>query len=201
MLDQVVLIVCGYLGGAIPFGYIAGRLAGIDIRTHGSGNTGATNVWRALGPRWGVPVLLLDLLKGFVPALIGAHLHGDGTGVLAGGAAIVGHAFPVFLGFGGGKGVATAAGTSLAVAPLVMLILPPTFLVVLWLTRYVSLGSMVVCALFPVLAFAFGEPWPVLLYGVLGAVAITWRHRGNIARLRAGTEAKSRTFGRGASRA
>lgn len=201
MLGQVVLIACGYLGGAIPFGYIAGRFAGIDIRTHGSGNTGATNVWRALGPRWGVPVLVLDMLKGFVPAMVGAQLYGDGTGVLAGGAAILGHAFPVFLGFGGGKGVATAAGTSLAVAPIAMLVLPVVFVAVLWLTRYVSLASLVVCALFPVLAVLLGEPWPVLVYGVLGAAAITWRHRANIARLRAGTEAKARTFGRGASRA
>ena len=161
-LGAVALVALAYLGGAIPFGYLAGRLSGIDIRTHGSGNTGATNVWRALGPRVGFPVFVLDLLKGFVPAAIGLHLGGAGLAVIAGAAAIIGHTWPVFLGFGGGKGVATAGGVGLAVAPLALLCLPPIFLAILWLTRYVSLASMTVTCLFPVLALAFGIASPAL---------------------------------------
>ena len=115
---QVVLVVAAYLGGSLPFGYWAGRLHGIDIRQHGSGNTGATNVWRVLGKRAGIPVLLLDIAKGFVPALIGLQIAGAGTAIVAGAAAVAGHTFPILLGFGGGKGVATSAGVVLAVTPV-----------------------------------------------------------------------------------
>ena len=195
---QVILVVAAYLGGSLPFGYWAGRLHGIDIRQAGSGNTGATNVWRVLGKRVGIPVLLLDIAKGFVPALIGLQMAGAGTAIVAGAAAVVGHTFPVFLGFGGGKGMATSAGVVLAVTPVQGLVLAVVFVVVLWLFRYVSLASMVAAVLYPITCLLTGEPWPVIAFGAIAAVGIVARHRSNIGRLRAGTESQTRSFGRGA---
>ena len=195
---QVILVIAAYLGGSLPFGYWAGRLHGIDIRQAGSGNTGATNVWRVLGRRVGIPVLLLDIAKGFVPALIGLQMAGAGTAIVAGAAAVVGHTFPVFLGFGGGKGMATSAGVVLAVTPVQGLVLAVVFVVVLWLFRYVSLASMVAAVLYPITCLLTGEPWPVIVFGAIAAVGIVARHRSNIGRLRAGTESQTRSFGRGA---
>jgi glycerol-3-phosphate acyltransferase PlsY len=197
---QAVLVLCAYLGGSAPWGYWAGRLAGRDIRTEGSGNTGATNVWRLLGPRYGVPVLILDLAKGLVPALVGSSLYGAGTGVVAGAAAVVGHTFPVLLGFGGGKGVATASGVALAMTPGNALVLAAVLVGILWLTRYVSVASMTTAVLYPLSCIATGEPGPVIAFGALAAVGIVARHHANIGRLLAGTESKAKTFGRGARR-
>jgi acyl phosphate:glycerol-3-phosphate acyltransferase len=199
-VSQVVLCIAAYLAGSLPFGYVAGRLGGVDVRSVGSGNTGATNVWRALGPRYGAPVLLLDALKGAVPTLIGAHAFGPGTAVLAGGAAVVGHTLPVFLGFGGGKGVATAAGVVLALTPLVAIPIFLLFVAILWLTRYVSLASLVAAVAYPLVCLAAGEPWQVVLFGAACAAIIVVRHRANIRRLLRGTENKAKTFGRGAPR-
>ena len=195
---QVVLVVAAYLGGSLPFGYWAGRLHGIDIRQEGSGNTGATNVWRVLGKRAGIPVLLLDIAKGFVPALIGLQIAGAGTAIVAGAAAVAGHTFPILLGFGGGKGVATSAGVVLAVTPVHGIVLVLVFAIVLWLFRYVSLASMVVAVLYPLTCLVTGEPWPVIVFGAVAALGIVARHRANIGRLRAGTESQTRSFGRGA---
>ncbi|MDX6378581.1 MAG: acyl phosphate:glycerol-3-phosphate acyltransferase [Gaiellaceae bacterium] len=195
---QVILVVAAYLGGSLPFGYWAGRLRGIDIREAGSGNTGATNVWRVLGKRAGIPVLLLDMAKGFVPALVGMQLYGAGTAIVAGAAAVAGHTFPVLLGFGGGKGVATSAGVVLAVTPLHGIALVIVFAVVLWLFRYVSLASMVAACLYPLTCLLTGEPWPVIVFGAIAALGIVARHRANIGRLRAGTESQTGSFGRGA---
>lgn len=195
---QVVLVVAAYLGGSLPFGYWAGRLHGIDIRQQGSGNTGATNVWRVLGKRVGIPVLLLDIGKGLVPALIGLQIAGAGTAIVAGAAAVAGHTFPILLGFSGGKGVATSAGVVLAVTPVHGIVLVLVFAIVLWLFRYVSLASMVVAALYPLTCLATGEPWPVIVFGAVAALGIVVRHRANIGRLRAGTESQTRSFGRGA---
>jgi glycerol-3-phosphate acyltransferase PlsY len=197
-VGAVLLVVGAYLGGSLPWGYWAGRLAGRDVRREGSGNTGATNLWRVLGPRFGVPVLLLDMAKGFVPALLGSILFGPGVGVLGGAAALVGHTFPVFLGFGGGKGVATGTGAVLALTPLLTLPMMALFVAVLWLTRYVSLSSMTACTTYTLACLATGQPWPITAFAALGTLAIVYRHRTNIARLRAGTEAKTKTFGRGA---
>ena len=199
-LGEVVLVVLAYLGGSLPWGYWAGRLGGRDVRREGSGNTGATNVWRVLGPRYGVPVLLLDMAKGFVPALVGAQLYGSGVAVIAGAAAMIGHTFPVFLGFGGGKGVATGAGVVLALTPLLTLALVVLFLAVLWYTRYVSLSSMTACTAYVLACLALREPWPICLFAALATAGIVYRHRSNIGRLRAGTESKTKTFGRGAGR-
>jgi acyl phosphate:glycerol-3-phosphate acyltransferase len=166
---------------------------GVDIRTVGSGNIGASNVWRVLGRRYGVPVVLLDVAKGFAPALLGTLLVGDLTGVLAGGAAMLGHWRPLYLRFEkGGKTVATAGGAFLGVAPVVggigLLVWIASFL----LFRYASVASILAALSLPVAAALLGEPWPVIAFGVLAAIAVVLLHRSNIARLRAGTENRFR---------
>jgi glycerol-3-phosphate acyltransferase PlsY len=199
-LGQAALVVFGYLLGSLPWGYWIARRAGLDIRTVGSGNTGAANVWRALGPRYGVPVFILDFAKGYIPALIGLHLYGPGTAVLAGSAAFIGHAFPVFLGFGGGKGVATGGGVVIATTPLIGFACIPLYVAVLWLFRYPSLASMAVAVAYATLCVVTGQPWQITTFAVLGTAAVLVNHRANIRRLLAGTENKAKTFGRGAPR-
>jgi glycerol-3-phosphate acyltransferase PlsY len=174
----------------MPFGYWLVRLVKHDdIRRHGSGNIGATNVWRVYGRWLGVPVILLDVLKGFVPALLGTLLVGDLVGVLAGGAAMLGHWRPLFLRFErGGKTVATAGGTLFGVAPLLALVTGLVWIAVFLVSRYASLASILAGASIPILAWAFGEPWPVIVFGVCAAVAVAVLHRANIGRLLDGTE-------------
>ena len=197
-VGEALLIVLAYLGGSLPFGYWAGRLAGVDVRKLGSGNTGATNVWRVLGRRVGIPVLLLDMAKGLVPALVGDAMFGPGVAIVAGSAAVLGHTFPILLGFGGGKGVATTGGVVFAITPIHATVLVVFLVIVLWLFRYVSLASMLTATAYPASSLATGEPWPVVLFGVIAAVGIVARHRTNIRRLLDGTETKARGFGRGA---
>jgi acyl phosphate:glycerol-3-phosphate acyltransferase len=183
-------VAAGYLAGSMPFGYWIVRLfKGVDIRTVGSGNIGASNVFRTYGPKLGVPVILLDVAKGFVPAFVAAHLVGDLAGVLAGGAAMLGHWRPLFLRFArGGKMVATCGGVVLGVAPLVALAGGALWIAVFLAFRYASLASMVAACALPVLAVLFGEPWPVVAFGVLAAVGVVVLHRANIRRLLSGTE-------------
>ena len=192
-----VLIVLAYLGGSVPWGFLAASSAGVDIRTKGSGNTGATNVWRVLGRRYGIPVMVLDVAKGAVPVLVGLHAYGSGVAIIAGAAAVLGHTFPVFLGFGGGTGVATTGGVVLAITPLVALGMIALMVALLWLFRYVSLASMACAVAYPIVCAATGQPWPVLVFGTLAAAGIVARHRANIDRLRAGTESRITRFGRG----
>ena len=151
MTTDVLIVLGGYLLGSIPFGYVIPRLVrGDDVRRQGSGNVGASNVWRAYGPSLGVPVALLDVAKGFVPALVGLEIGGDWVGVLAGAAAMVGHARPVYLGFSkGGKMVATAGGVAFALAPLAALVCLAVWLVTFALLRYASLASMVTALALP----------------------------------------------------
>ena len=169
MVDALV-VVGGYLLGSMPFGYWVVRiLRGEDVREQGSGNIGATNVWRTYGRRYGIPVMLLDIAKGFVPALVGVIVSGDLVGVLAGGAAMVGHWRPLFLGFRrGGKTVATAGGVIWAVAPLVALVAAGVWLVLFFGIRYASVASMGAALSLPLLAWLFGEPWPVIVFGGAG---------------------------------
>jgi glycerol-3-phosphate acyltransferase PlsY len=185
-----VVIAAGYLAGSMPFGYwLVLLVEHDDIRRHGSGNIGATNVWRAYGRRLGLPVIVLDVLKGLVPALVATLLVGDLAGVLAGGAAMLGHWRPLFLGFArGGKTVATAGGTLFGVAPLVGLAAAAVWIAVFLLLRYASVASIVAAASIPVLAWALGEPWPVIGFGTAAAVAVGLLHKANIRRLVAGTE-------------
>ena len=190
MIGDVVLVLAAYLVGSIPFGYVLPRLVrGDDIRRHGSGNVGATNVWRVYGRSLGLPVAVLDVLKGLVPAALGLRLGGDWVGVLAGAAAMLGHARPLYLGFSkGGKMVATAGGVALALAPLAALGCAAIWILAFALTRYASLASMLAAVALPVLCLALGSSWPVVAFTALAALAVLTLHRQNVRRLLAGTE-------------
>jgi glycerol-3-phosphate acyltransferase PlsY len=173
-------------------------LRGEDIRKVGSGNIGATNVWRTYGARLGVPVMALDVAKGFVPALLATIYAGHLAGVLAGAAAMLGHWRPLFMGFArGGKVVATCGGAFLGVAPLVGGIGAVVWIVVFAIFRYASVASIAAALSLPVASAVLGEPWPVDVFAVAAAVAVLALHRANIARLRAGKETRFR-FRRGA---
>jgi acyl phosphate:glycerol-3-phosphate acyltransferase len=191
-LSDLLIVAVGYLLGSLPWGLWLPRLvAGVDVRTLGSGNIGATNVWRTLGFKLGVAVALLDIAKGAAAALLGRWLGDDLIGVLAGCAAMAGHWRPFFLGFArGGKIVATTGGVGLAVAPLATLLAGGLWMVVFLVTRYASLASMISAASLPLFAFLFGASWPVLAFTAGGAVAIVLLHRTNIARLVHGQENK-----------
>jgi len=187
---NVLIVLGGYLLGSVPFGYLIPRLVrGEDVRTRGSGNIGASNVWRVYGRSLGVPVALLDVAKGFVPAALGLWLGGDWVGVLAGAAAMVGHARPVFLGFSkGGKMVATAGGVAFALAPLAAVCCLVAWLVTFAAFRYASLSSIVASLALPVLCYVFGASWPVVAFASLAALGVVALHRQNVRRLLAGTE-------------
>jgi acyl phosphate:glycerol-3-phosphate acyltransferase len=166
-------------------------LRGEDIRTVGSGNIGATNVWRTFGPAYGVPVMLLDTAKGFVPALLATIYVSHLAGVLAGGAAMLGHWRPLFMRFArGGKAVATCGGAFLGVAPLVGGVGAAVWILVFAVFRYASVASITAALSLPVIAIVLGEPWPVDAFAALAALAVLVLHRGNISRLRAGTETR-----------
>ena len=194
------IVAAGYLLGSCPWGYWLVRLFhGADVRSHGSGATGASNVWRAYGPRLGIAVLLLDVLKGFVPAFVGVHQVSTLCGILAGAAAMAGHYRPAFLGFRkGGKMVATAGGVVIAVAPWVALAIAAVWLVTFALTRYTSVASIVSAFALPLAAWGFGYPDEVIAFTLISAAAIVWLHRGNLRRLRAGTENRFRRRSRAA---
>lgn len=187
---EVLSLLTAYLLGSIPFAYLLVRaVRGKDIRSIGSGNVGATNAMRAAGRLGGVLTLVLDAGKGWAAVfLTRAWTHSESWAVAAALMAIVGHIFPVFLGFRGGKGVATAAGAFLAVAPWVMAGAAAVFLLVVAVTRYVSLGSVCAAASFPVLAYVQGLGLPAVPAGMLCAALIIWKHSANIQRLRQGTE-------------
>ena len=164
---------------------------GVDIRTVGSGNIGATNVWRSFGPRYAVPVILLDVAKGFFPALAATLVAGHVAGALAGGAAMLGHWRPLFLRFAkGGKMVATCGGALFGLAPIVGLIGAAVWIAVFALTRYASVSSIVAAASLPVAALVLEEPWPVLVFTTAAFLGVLLLHRGNLSRLRAGTETR-----------
>ena len=185
-----ILITAGYIAGSMPFGYWLVRLTkGVDIRTIGSGNIGATNVWRTFGRRYGLPVVLLDTAKGFGPALAATLVVDHLAGVLAGAAAMLGHWRPLFLRFAkGGKLVATTGGAFLGVAPAVGGIGAGVWIVTFLLTRYASVASIVAAASLPAVAAALGYPWPVIAFGGGAAAAVAALHKANIRRLLAGTE-------------
>ena len=189
-MATAAFVVAGYLSGSLTWGYWLVRLfRGEDIRTKGSGNVGATNVWRVYGPRLGLPAALLDTAKGFAPALAATLVVGHGSGVLAGAAAMLGHWRPLFLGFQkGGKMVATAGGAFLGVAPLVGLTGAGVWAVVFALTRYASVASIAAAGSLPLSAWLFGFPWPVIAFGGAAAAGVVFLHRANIARLWRGQE-------------
>jgi acyl phosphate:glycerol-3-phosphate acyltransferase len=191
-MTAALVVLGGYLLGSMPFGYwVVLLVKGEDIRKVGSGNIGATNVWRAYGRWYGIPIVLLDVAKGFVPGLVGTLLVSHLVGVVAGGAAMLGHWRPLFLRFQkGGKTVATAGGTFFGVATTLGLIGLGLWIVVFLLTRYASLASILTALSLPFLGLVLGEPWPVIVFASIAAVAVVLLHKENIARLRAGTESR-----------
>ena len=193
-MNIALFVIVGYLFGSIPTGYwLVRALRGEDIRKTGSGNIGATNVWRTYGARLGVPVMFLDTMKGFVPALLATIYVSHLAGVLAGGAAMLGHWRPLFLRFEkGGKAVATCGGAFFGVAPVVGGLGAAVWITVFVLFRYPSVASIVAAISLPVIAVALEEPWPVIAFGSIAALAVILLHRPNISRLRSGTETRFR---------
>ena len=202
MVTLAVLLAGSYLLGSIPFGYLAGLLAGIDIRKVGSGNVGATNVVRVLGKKYGYPVFALDVLKGFGPVKI-SMLVAPGLpqqwnspeifGIVAAISSVLGHLYPPWLKFKGGKGVATSAGALLALTPIATLIGVAVWIIVFWLTGYVSLASMTAAILLPIVIFVLrsqgpNKGKPLVCSAVCVAAIVIWRHRSNLSRLIRGTE-------------
>lgn len=205
-MGTALTFVIAFVLGSIPTGAIAGRLAGVDLRQHGSGNLGATNAFRILGPRYGTPVLIIDIIKGAIPVLLIAPLFAatsplgpTGIRALAGLAAVAGHIWSPFVGFRGGKGVATAAGAFLALSPLGALAAIVVWAVLAMSTRYFSVGSLGASLVLPFAVWfetrlrGTPQPWILITSAALLTVAIVIRHRSNIARLRRGEENR---FGR-----
>jgi acyl phosphate:glycerol-3-phosphate acyltransferase len=188
-----ILVVVGYLCGSMPWGYWLVRIfRHEDIRTRGSGNIGASNVWRVYGRYLGLPVVLLDTLKGFVPALVATLLVGHGSGVLAGAAAMLGHYRPIFMKFRkGGKMVATAGGAFLGVAPAVGGLGAAVWIAVFFTLRYPSLASIVSAVSLPLWSWLLGYPWPVTVFGAVAAAGVILLHRANLKRLMRGEENRS----------
>jgi acyl phosphate:glycerol-3-phosphate acyltransferase len=198
---QGLCLVASYLIGAIPTSYVAARMfGGIDLRQHGSKNLGATNLYRVLGWRFALPVGLIDAAKGAIPVLLFAPLASDSElfALVCGITAVVGHVYSVFVRFKGGKGVATAAGVMLALTPVALAVSLVVWLVLVYLTGYVSVGSIASAAIFPLAVYLLEHPsTPEILWLDVGVAAgIIWLHRGNIQRLLHGTENR---FGRRAA--
>ena len=190
---NILLPIASYLIGAIPFGLMIGRLAGIDVRSSGSGNIGATNVTRLAGKKLGVFTLLLDCLKGFLPIFLASKVLLQEPGreiviLLCGILAVVGHMFPVYLGFKGGKGVATGLGVFLFLSPLAIAISFVVFVVTVALSGFVSAGSLLASGLFPLWLWLLGEPAGAIITGLIIALLIWFKHHENIGRLVRGEE-------------
>ncbi len=197
----VAIILISYLIGSIPSGYLAGRLAGVDIRRQGSGNIGATNVTRALGKRYGYPVFLADFSKGLTSILLApliGHFFGTSSSpevcrIVAGVFVVVGNAFPIWLRFRGGKGVATSAGLLFGLIPAAIIVVILIWVIAFYTTRYVSLASVIASLSLPITVFCIthwsGNPRPLVLYvSIALALIVILRHRSNISRLWRGTE-------------
>lgn len=187
--EQLIWIVPGYLLGSVPFGLLLTRLIGIDIRQVGSGNIGTTNVLRTGNKGLAAATLLLDAGKGAAAVLLASNAAGAGAGMLAGLAAFAGHLWPVWLGFRGGKGVATLLGVALAAVPLAGLAALLTWAGAALATRFSSVGGMAAALAAPLAALALGKSHSAATLAVM-AVLLIWKHRDNIARLRAGTESR-----------
>ena len=201
---QYILVIFGYLAGSIPFGLLYGRLAGVDVRQQGSGNIGATNVNRLLGKKLGILTLISDLLKGLVPMLIAAQILGNQPDaylwtMLTGMAAFVGHCWPIYLKFRGGKGVATALGIFLYLAPLQTLIAIVLFAATVRLSGYVSLGSMGAAVSLPVMVWLGNGPNDLLIITGIIALLIVLKHQENIRRLLRGEEKSWKNSANGTS--
>ncbi len=187
----ILLVLFGYLLGAVPVGYLVGRAFGVDVRQVGSGNIGTANVLRAAGKWAAIVTLFGDMLKGFVPVVLARALVGnEWLHAAVALAAVAGHCWPVFLRFKGGKAVATGAGTSIGLAPVVGLGLFAFWWAVVLVTRYTSLGAIAVMVVSPIVLWVTGQPLPYVLYTIVGGVLVLWRHRENAVALIKGTERK-----------
>ena len=190
IMKWVAVFGCAYLLGAIPFGYIVGRLRGIDIREHGSGNIGFTNTWRVLGFKLGLIVLVCDGFKGWFSCFIGYSMFGE-LGALAGGmTAILAHTFSCFIGFKGGKGIATGGGVLLFMSPITLAICLGIVIVVCLTIRYMSLGSILAALMAPILLYVFDAPLCYVCGIAVAACYVIYKHVPNIKRLMNGTENK-----------
>lgn len=192
----------GYLFGSFPAGYFAGRVAGVDVRSLGSGNIGATNVLRVLGKRWGYAVFFVDAFKGFAAVRVALFLaehagpvrsHAVYFAILAAVMCVLGHTFPIWLGFKGGKGVATSAGAIFGLMPLAAVIVFLVWVIVFEITRYVSVASLVAASALPVtvallLHWNVIEGAALLYFSTVLAILVLWSHRSNFSRLLKGTE-------------
>ncbi len=198
MLYAITALV-SYLIGSIPFGVLVGQFAGIDVRQHGSGNIGATNVLRILGKKYGIAVFLADALKGLVAVRLAVWFAGgdpfyrNSLGILAAVFVVIGHSFPIWLRFRGGKGVATSGGACLGLLPAPTLIAGVVWIMVFFAFRYVSVASIAAIAVLPVVVWVVsdrGNSPDYLMFGfsVFIAILVIWRHRANIVRLTRGTE-------------
>jgi acyl phosphate:glycerol-3-phosphate acyltransferase len=186
---EILLILFGYLMGSVPVGFILGSRSGIDVRQAGSGNVGATNVARVVGKRQGILTLIADTAKGFLPVVIAMQLEVSlAATILVGVAAFFGHLYPIFLKFKGGKGVATALGVFLAMAPMATLVLVAVFGVAVLTSRIVSLSSILTAFAAPIIFWLFAYPPLVVGMAAFIALAITWRHQSNIRRMLNGSE-------------
>ena len=187
---MIIAIVLAYLVGSIPFAFLLARWWGdADLRDVGSGNLGAANVIRASGVAAGVVVALLDMSKGAAGVVLARRMGAPVAGCAAAGlASIIGHIYPVWLRFRGGKGVATACGVFLVLTPLAAITTMALFTLSVWITRYVSVGSVLASAVLPPIAYTTGSPNVVVAFACTAAVLIIFRHRSNLLRLRMGTE-------------
>jgi glycerol-3-phosphate acyltransferase PlsY len=186
-------ILLAYLVGSIPTAWLVGRAFGVDLREEGSGNLGGTNAYRVLGARGGLPVILVDILKGYFPAAFFPQWDGSAVGELAlvyGLLAIMGHVWPVWLRFRGGKGVATGAGVLIALAPFAALVATLVWVGIVFLTRTVSMASLAAASVVPLAAAITDAPWSTTLFCAGVAIFVWWTHRSNLARIARGEELK-----------
>ena len=188
-MDAFLAILLAYLVGSVPFAFLLARRRGVDLRVAGSGNVGASNVLRTAGVQRAVVAMSLDAIKGAIAVLVAERLTpAPSAAVAAGLASVIGHIYPVWLGFRGGKGVATAAGVFAILAPLAMALASGVFLIAVWITRYISVGSLAGAATLVAAAGVLDQPAAVAIGAALAALIIVYRHRGNLARLIDGTE-------------
>ncbi len=199
-MTEALAVAAAYLLGSIPFAYLAGRSRGVDLRTIGSGNLGAANVFRALGKGMGIAVMAADIGKGVAAVLLARAITDDPWPAIAAGAAVAGHVFPVWMGFKGGKGVAVGGGAVIGLMPLASLILLPFWLVVVVISRYTSLGAILGSIAAVPVVWALGYSTPNIAFTAVVAAAVLLLHRGNIVRLLQGRENRIDLSGRAARR-
>jgi glycerol-3-phosphate acyltransferase PlsY len=194
-VNQALALALAYLLGSIPFALIAGKLHGVDLREAGSGNLGATNVFRTLGRTAGVAVMMLDIAKGAAAVLVAVALTNNPWPLAAAALAILGHVFPVWTHFKGGKGVAVGAGAMIGLVPSASGVLLVLWILLVVFTRYVSVASIVAALAAAPLAYVFGAPWSYVVFIALAGVFVIYKHRENIVRLVHGDESRIQ-FGR-----